>query len=482
MRHLAYLLAMVLVVSGCSQKTENGSSAEKQDDPVVLAKLGEDVITADEFIQAYEKIPPTTRPALDSLSAREGFLNDLINKKLLELGSLELFPQLPENQGYRLERYRRMQMTNAFNTALIRDKVSVSEEELSLAYGHKGREVEIEAILLPTLPMAEAMKKRLDEGSSFEDLALEYSILEYEDPDKPGWVGWVSSGTYDWEMEKAVWGAKPGEIVGPYLEKEGDTFFVVRVGESREVSDVAPRDELYPILEQELMKSKYFNRTRAVMDSLMTAFNPRFPDEGKRLMMLKYYWEPPPEMEDDPYAFLNDTRTDPTYSADEAMTVIVEFDKIPDWNAEVFTEKLSWYPTGLWPRGAEVSQLQEVYDRMIKDYLILQAAEDYKLNETETFKEVMTRREQEMRVNYLYHNVITADSDPTEEEIQAWFQENRERYRAPVNYKLGVIAVSDRAHAEEIRAEWMAGAKFGDLREKTLARDDAAEAIGETPW
>ena len=475
MRYLVRVSVVALLLVGC------GGSDSKDSDTTVLATIGSDEITAGDYWDAVRRMQPAGRPDLETAEARTALLGDLINKRLLERASIEMLPELGAQESLRMERYRRGQLGQLLEQLLVRSQVKISEEDKDRLYRNRQKDVHIEAILVPTEEMGEAMLDRLRRGAEFADIAAEYSILEYEDPLRPGVVGWMTSGRYPWEMEKAVWDAEPGDIVGPFEDKREGGWFVVRVGDGRSIPPEASREEMDAQLEYALIEKAYLSRQAFVQDSLRTAAEVSYPPEGEALMMFKYYWEP--QDDENPYAYLDEPRVAPTYTAAEETVTVVRFGKFPDWSAGHFTEEhLSWSPSGLWPRGHSLEQLHEVYDRVVREYLIREGAKHYGLDASQDLADNMHRREMEMRVRLLYRDVITPGAQPTQEEIEAWFEENRERYKSAPSYRVAYFATQDRDLAEKIREEWMDGAKFTDIRDKYAAMDPDLESQGDSPF
>lgn len=450
-------------------------------DPV-LAEVGDRTLRGSDLSASYLRLKPEDRPDLSTPEAKRGFLQDMINKNLMELAALSLYPEMVEQQQWRFERFRRSQYEQAVSKRLIGDQVVSLPQERDLAWKNMHRDVLLDGIVVPTGEMARTMMDRLQQGSGFDELAAEYSIQESDDPEHPARLGWTVWGTYPWDMEVAAWAAAPGTVVGPFEDLKRGVWYVVRVGESREVPVEGDRQAMDEVLDMRIREPRYLVRQKVVQDSLRAAAGVSYPVTGEVLIQRKFYWEPPEHLKDDPMAYLNDPRQLPALEADEESVIVVAFENIPSWTAAEFLERVSWYPPGLWPRGHSVEQLHDVYDLMVREYLIRKAAVDLGYDKDPEVVAALQRKEMEMRVTYLYQRDVLGDLEISEDERMAWFEENRERYKAAPSYRLTTFTSADRNGIEQLRADWLQGMSFRDLREKHAPRLEDLESVGETAW
>jgi peptidyl-prolyl cis-trans isomerase C len=119
---------------------------------------------------------------------------------------------------------------------------------------------------------------------------------------------------------------------------------------------------------------------------------------------------------------------------------------------------------------------------MTRDYLKLEAATALGVAQDPKFLRRMESKEKEMRVTYFYYADVLGPASLTPEEVERFFEENRQKYRAPVSYKVASFTGTDRTLMERLAADWKGGASFGDLRARYEAEDPALETTGETGW
>lgn len=449
------------------------------DDDTVLATVGEQEITVGQFERAYTNMPAAERPDLGTLEAKRTFLDDLVNKRILELSAAEKYPELTQQQEWRLTRFRGTEVTKRIRKKLMADQVHVSEAMKDRTYENMKRELDLMAIQVNDPDEAEYIREELDAGADFGQLARDHSVKWVND-EIAGNLGWVSPGLFPYEFEQQIWAADEGDVVGPYHEALGS--YVVKVVGERPYALASSREELDGSLHEIIFAPAYMNRQKAVLDSLHQAQAPFYTSEGKALVMRKYYWEPPADQADNPYAFLDASRATPNYTPEEGETVVIEFQNAPDWTFAEFSERLSWLPSGMWPRGHSEAQMIEAFDIMVRDFLLERAAQDEGILENPEFLATMENRRQEMRVTYFYYNNILKGFEPTQEQIEEYYEEYRDHYRAPRSYKVAFFASADKGLMENLVSDWKEGASYGELRERYEARDPGLITVGESPW
>ncbi len=448
-------------------------------DPV-LAKVGPRSIRVSDAQRAYTLLQSADRPDVSTMEGKKALLQDLINKDLMELAAFEKYPELTEQQGWRFKRFRDNELTTLFRRRLVRDQIRITEEMKDTIYANLSRERHLLAMLIPDSAQAVHVVERLNKGEEFGPLAKDFSAQWVSDT-AAGDLGWVKAGvTFPYAFDVEVWQAPVGATLGPYWTPLGT--YVARVLEERPAEVQGTREAMDGRIEDGILQHLYMARQQAVLDSLRAAADPVYVDAGRNLIMAKYYWEPPPEQADNPYAKLDANRVSPTLTPEEEATEVVVFKTAPDWTMKDFVTRLEWYPSGLWPTGQSEEELVDLLDNMVRDYLVLKAADDLGISKDPELLRKLDSREREMKVTYFYYNDIMKDVTPSQEDIEAWFAENRDKYKFPPSYKLSYFASRDKLMMEQLTADWKGGMSFGDLQKKYGRQDDALEAMGETPW
>jgi hypothetical protein len=447
-------------------------------DPV-LAEVGSRSITSSDFVSAYARMKAEERPEINGLEDKTKFLEDLITKEVMELAAFEAYPELTDKQKNRIKRYQETAFTNLARDHLVRNQVIITDEMKDKIYANKSRERNLEAMLILDPDAAAYVYKELEAGADFKALARDHSV-KWVSHVIQGDLGWVEAGTkFPYPVELEVWDAPVGSLVGPIELPQGS--FIVRILDERPAEVPATREELEGLIEQEILEPLYLSRLKEVQDSLRAAVDPYISAEARALLTMKYYWEVPEDQVDNEMARLDAQRVTPTFTAEEATMIVVDFKDTEDWTAVEFAERLSWYPGGLWPDGQSEEDLMKCINMMLREFLFIKAGYDLGYEEEVTRR--MDVQSREMRVTYFYYNNIMPRFSPVQAEIDSFFQVHRDVYSAPKSYKVGFFAAKDAKELiADLVADWKKDVPFGELRAKYEARDPELVAIGESEW
>jgi parvulin-like peptidyl-prolyl cis-trans isomerase-like protein len=462
------LLGLTLV--GCGQGK----------DPV-LAKVGKEVITASEFRTSYLTIKPQDRPPLATLEDKKKFLDDLISKRVMEYLAFAKYPELTDRQQVRLRRYREKELADLVRKRLVRDAVAVTPAMKDWLYAHMNEERNLRAMLIPDPDAAQWVRKQLDAGAPFAPLARDHSA-QWVSRSMGGEVGWKQPDFLPYPVAVEVWSAQVGARIGPI--RRGLGSYIVEVLGTRPAQTPVnqSREAMDRVLEEKLLEPLYLDRQKAVQDSLRAAAAPYYPAAGKALLNMKYYMEPPADAALNPMWKLDVDRVTPTFSIQEDTVIAVDFKNAPDWTVKEFAERLSWYPSGMWPFGESEEQLVEAMDLVVRDWLFLKAGQDLGFEDA-AFAQKIESQKRQMRVTYYYYNDIVAKFAPDQAHIDAYFQAHRDQYQAPQSYKLSFFgSKGHKALVEKLAADWKKGASFSELRAKYEKQDHDLLAVGETDW
>ncbi|MGR3615504.1 MAG: peptidylprolyl isomerase [Paracoccaceae bacterium] len=204
------------------------AQAEPHADTVVATVNGED-ITLGHLIVARESLPDQYRQ-LPAETLYDAMLDQLIQQVVLKQS---LTKEPPQYVGLSLDNEERSQLA-----ALVIEEVMVnaaSEEEVRAAYdarfaeGTGGPEFDASHILVDTKEDALEIKKELDGGADFTEMAKSRST----GPSGPGGggLGWFGEGQMVPEFESAVKSMSPGDVSLPVQTQFG--WHLIKLNDKR---------------------------------------------------------------------------------------------------------------------------------------------------------------------------------------------------------------------------------------------------------
>lgn len=218
-----WILSLSLAVGVIGLSACNGQGGDSE--TVAETKAGN--ITKDELYEAMkEKYGKETLQELlyeKVLSEKYKVTDKELDAKVNELKSQlgDSFEMALAQYGYENEE----DLKKAFKVGLLQEKaaveeVKVTENELKKYYDEYKPEIKARHILVADEKTAKNVKKKLDTGSKFEDLAKKYST-DTVSAQKGGDLGWFGAGEMVPEFEKAAYALDVNEISEPVKTEHG---------------------------------------------------------------------------------------------------------------------------------------------------------------------------------------------------------------------------------------------------------------------
>ena len=144
------------------------------------------------------------------------------------------FEQVLAMQGLTEEELKTDIKTSLLQEEAITEGIEISEDEMKKHYDRMSKEVKARHILVEDEETADDIKKQLDEGGDFAELAKEYSTDEGT-AEEGGEVGFFSVGSMVPEFEDAAFTMEKGDISDPVQSDYG--FHIIEVLDTKETEE-----------------------------------------------------------------------------------------------------------------------------------------------------------------------------------------------------------------------------------------------------
>lgn len=272
MRIFKYLFLCFVIVVFCLCFMQRGklqaeSKERKPSDKEVLAVIGKEKITLGEFNELIESFPPQYQNIIRE--DKERFLDDVINRKLLYHEALKRKLDKDKDVKKKIRDMTEQILINEVLIKEVKEKVSVSEEEMKQYYeSHKDEfqepeEVRARHILVDTEEEAKEIADLISKGSDFSTLAKERSKCPSKD--RGGDLGFFGRGQMDPEFEKVAFNLKVGEVSGIVKTRFG--YHIIKL-EEKKPARLKDYSTVKNLIRQRLITRKNEERSNAFIEEL----------------------------------------------------------------------------------------------------------------------------------------------------------------------------------------------------------------------
>ncbi len=264
------LMAWLCVLSSCKPEaplppgTSPAKDVAKKEGPV-LAKVGGEIITVDDFETELRSLPAYTQKRMNTTEQKQKHLDKMIDEILLLQEAEKRKLDRDEEIQRKVERYRKRLITEKLYREIASERSEVGDEEVQVYYQeHKDRfrqkeRIRARQILILTPPNAgpekeaEAKKKgeealsRARAGEGFAELAKKYS--EGPAASRGGDLGYFSRGRMVPEFEEVAFSLKEvGDVSDLVRTKFG--FHIIELTGRQPAQELAVEDVKDRIIRQ----------------------------------------------------------------------------------------------------------------------------------------------------------------------------------------------------------------------------------------
>jgi foldase protein PrsA len=243
--------AGVLALTACNNNNAEGADSET----IVETKAGN--ITKDELYEAMkERYGEQVLRELvykTVLSEKYEVTDEEVQKEIdnLKAQYQDQFDMVLQQSGFKTEE----QLKETMKVGMLQEKlamkdIKVTDEEVEEHYKSLKPEIRASHILVPDEATAKEVKKKLDEGGNFEELAKEYST-DTGSAANGGDLDFFGPGVMVAEFEEAAYALNVGDISEPVQSTHG--FHIIKLTDKKELQ---PLEEMREDIELELRRAK----------------------------------------------------------------------------------------------------------------------------------------------------------------------------------------------------------------------------------
>lgn len=252
------LSAGVLALSACGNngdvivKTDSGDVTKDEFYETMKEQVGEPVL----YQLVLEKV------LADHYKVKDEEVKKVVKESKEELG--ENFEMALQSSGYQNEEdYTKGIKLNLLMEKAAENEIKVTDKELKERYENTKGDIKARHILVNDEKTAKEVKKKLDEGKKFEDLAKEYS-QDTATAESGGDLEWISQGEMDPAFEEAAFKLEKDEISKPVAGQNG--WHIIQVTDKKkkepfekmkgELADKIRQEKLTPEKTEEILKKE----------------------------------------------------------------------------------------------------------------------------------------------------------------------------------------------------------------------------------
>lgn len=234
-------------------------SACSGDDSETVVETSAGNVTKDEF---YEELKDrygeevlrelvTVKVLEDKYEVTDEMIDEEIELAKEQFG--ENFDMVLQQSGFESEEdYADVLYLSLLQEQALAEDIEITDEEIEQRYDRSKTEIDAQHILVADEETANEVKKKLDDGEDFGELAAEYSTDGSAQDE--GKLGYFTAGSMVPEFEDAAYNMEVGEISDPVESQYG--FHIIKVNDIRDVEDVEELEDVKEDIRRDLQIAK----------------------------------------------------------------------------------------------------------------------------------------------------------------------------------------------------------------------------------
>ncbi len=424
---------------------------ERPDNAHLLAKVGAVEITAAD-LRTFEA---NLKTAVMRAQHRDN-LQTLIDRQVLLLAASDRGLQRDEEVLAELAKRETKALADAMLRRNVAAKVAVTEDDIEKAYARPGwgEKVTTMEIFVSNREKARQVQALLAQGEDFAEVGRQFAADLYYGM-HTGEIRQLAYSPFDSprDLAQAVFALPVGGVTESVPLHGG--FIVAKVAERRRAELVEVEDGIRKALSDEQQKQLRESYLRHLKWDLETVFDA----EGMDIVVSVLQGVVS-------YADLDEVQRQRTVYAFEGLQMDV-------------TEVLEAVrPSGqLWPEATADAVNEKLSEDHFPTRLMAHDARRKGLDKSEAFARSHELALGNLMLMKLREQILTETPAPTEDELLAFYEEHKRRFRTPPHAQLEEILLETPSEARQIAAQIEAGAEWSELARAHSQRRNAEDGL-----
>jgi parvulin-like peptidyl-prolyl isomerase len=460
---LGLVAVMSIALTGCSKRED-----------LKLAEVKDRVITIKDFESAYARVRKEFLPKETGEEGNRKFLDTMIDRDVMAVKADELGYDKDPSIGQGMEAFRRMTMQVAYLRKEV-GEIKVSDADVERYYDLIGTTVTFKRILLDREEQAQEAYQALKDGQDFTSAISQYS--KADDAKDGGTVITAPFGQLLPELEGPVFALPVGGFTEPIFTPQGWVILqVINIDKASKKGPGTLEDA------KERIRTQIYNQREAlginrVTEALREKYGVTWNYDSLEIVF---------------NTLPADRSIDQAQGRDQEVYPLLYFE------ADDLDKPIVSYPG----RTITIKDFSDLYDRAsfynrprremrlggIRGFLTLNIMNEISndavaksgIENDPEVKELLDTKKDELMVSLMYEDLINKRTVPTFDQLQQFYELNREAFRQQERRSFGVVVAGDMDTAMRAREEMVSGKSIAAVASVYSTDEATMETRGQT--
>jgi parvulin-like peptidyl-prolyl isomerase len=461
--------ALLLVFAGLMSLAFLSSCGTVKEGKVV-ARVGDREVTVDELEQQWKQTSRMNITGVSELERKKELVENMIGNQIVIVEAYKegLDSQVESDSNF-INQKERMLLTTLYQREIV-EKAKVADSEIRKEYEKMKEEVHAAHVLVETEEEANEVYQSLKDGAEFAELAREKSI----DPsakDNDGDLGFFSWGKMVPEFQDAAFALKQGEISRPVKTSYG--WHIIKMIEKRE-KEQPPFEEAKDQILGKMENEKRQKRVNEYFTQLRKKVGFTLNQDAYQFLLSQKEEVPPDTLGLKRPADLIDLEK--LTPEEKDMALCTYSDGVI--TVGQFTEQFNETPQPYRPRLQDQEKVIESTFGMVVQPLLVNVAKKQNIESSKEFKEQWTTLKEQEMAKRMISDVILKGSEITDEEIESYYNRNKDRFTVEPQVTVREILVPTEKQAQDLLQQAKAGSDLSKLAMQNTIRTYAKGSGG----